>query len=563
MCQDCQCGKRRKVNHVRDSHRCFSVGIFIFGGDILDENEVVKLDVELDSADLEKTLEKVTADTDALREMLEEIGAEIAKILSILQKSLEKATVSVELLTQALGKATEAVDRLIQSFSAEKLTAGLAEAEGEISGVFENLIEIVATAFAELLAVEWGPVLLKGMDMVAKGLLSIVDEMLGCHAGIAAIITAIAVVLLSTVAVISNWDKISSAVQTFVNETLPQVWGQLSQWVQKVSASVMAVLNQALNTMTELAVACWNQVTSLWSGLCAWLQSAVFQPLTEGVTGFWEWIKQLLGSVTQTVSDVVYNLGVMLSGCWDVFTKAAELGIAAIQEGLAQFCDWIYANVAVPLGDLLSGVWNGFVNGAKAAWEGVKAVFAKVAEFFANTFRTAWQGIVNVFSVAGEIFTDIKDGVFAAFKAIVNSLITGINAVVKIPFDAINRALQTMRTVEIFSMTPFAGLRAITVPQIPYLAKGAVLPANQPFLAVVGDQKHGTNVEAPLATIQEAVAVVLDEQLSALMAGFNATVQEIRKLREDVGNIRVGDEVIYRAAERYREKRAVMYGTPL
>ena len=47
---------------------------------------------------------------------------------------------------------------------------------------------------------------------------------------------------------------------------------------------------------------------------------------------------------------------------------------------------------------------------------------------------------------------------------------------------------------------------------IPKLAQGAVLPANKPFLAMVGDQKHGTNVEAPLATIQEALANVLAQQ---------------------------------------------------
>ena len=38
------------------------------------------------------------------------------------------------------------------------------------------------------------------------------------------------------------------------------------------------------------------------------------------------------------------------------------------------------------------------------------------------------------------------------------------------------------------------------------------MPANRPFLAVVGDQKHGTNVEAPLATIQDALANVLARQ---------------------------------------------------
>ena len=43
------------------------------------------------------------------------------------------------------------------------------------------------------------------------------------------------------------------------------------------------------------------------------------------------------------------------------------------------------------------------------------------------------------------------------------------------------------------------------------LAKGAVIPAGKPFLAMLGDQKSGTNVEAPLDTIKQALAEVLAE----------------------------------------------------
>lgn len=44
---------------------------------------------------------------------------------------------------------------------------------------------------------------------------------------------------------------------------------------------------------------------------------------------------------------------------------------------------------------------------------------------------------------------------------------------------------------------------------IPFLAQGAVIPANKPFMAVLGDQRQGTNIEAPLSTIEKAVANVL------------------------------------------------------
>ena len=49
-------------------------------------------------------------------------------------------------------------------------------------------------------------------------------------------------------------------------------------------------------------------------------------------------------------------------------------------------------------------------------------------------------------------------------------------------------------------------------PQIPKLAQGAVIPPNREFLAVLGDQKSGTNIEAPLSTIEQALRNVLAEQ---------------------------------------------------
>lgn len=53
--------------------------------------------------------------------------------------------------------------------------------------------------------------------------------------------------------------------------------------------------------------------------------------------------------------------------------------------------------------------------------------------------------------------------------------------------------------------------KSITIPTVP-LAQGAVLPPNKPFLAMVGDQKSGVNVEAPLQTIVEAMNIALQGQ---------------------------------------------------
>lgn len=101
---------------------------------------------------------------------------------------------------------------------------------------------------------------------------------------------------------------------------------------------------------------------------------------------------------------------------------------------------------------------------------------------------------------------------------------------------------------------------AVASASVPFLAKGAVIPPNAPFMAVLGDQRRGTNVEAPLSTIQEAVAAVFSDQVDGMMAGFEALLEENRRLRQVVENIDMGDTTIGQAASRYQQKVAIMKG---
>ena len=61
------------------------------------------------------------------------------------------------------------------------------------------------------------------------------------------------------------------------------------------------------------------------------------------------------------------------------------------------------------------------------------------------------------------------------------------------------------------SKTRMQAMPALRAVQVPALAQGAVIPANREFLAVLGDQTSGTNVEAPLSTIQQAAVQAFAE----------------------------------------------------
>lgn len=274
------------------------------------------------------------------------------------------------------------------------------------------------------------------------------------------VVAIVAAVAAAVAAIVIYWDDIKA----FFTETIPQIWEQFVGWLSGVLVGAAELFGKAWESIKEF-----------------------FSPATEWFTKLWD-------SVSQTFKDVFYNIGVIASGCWEVIQ--AVWGVVS---------DWFGQNVIAPVSDFFSGMWDKLKSGAQEAWEGVKSAFSTVATFFGDIFRAAWEKVVEVFSPLGVIFVNIKDGILTVFKQIVNGIISGLNYVISVPFNGINNALMGIKGFSIMGIQPFAGLRTISVPQIPYLAQGAVIPPNREFMAVLGDQKHGNNIEAPEDLIRKIV----------------------------------------------------------
>ena len=86
--------------------------------------------------------------------------------------------------------------------------------------------------------------------------------------------------------------------------------------------------------------------------------------------------------------------------------------------------------------------------------------------------------------------------------------------------------------------------------KVPQLAKGAVIPPNQPFLAMLGDQRNGTNIEAPLDTIKQGVAEVLADMRYSNNSNSTIVVPVVVNGREILRVVReaendVGKQVVF------------------
>lgn len=131
---------------------------------------------------------------------------------------------------------------------------------------------------------------------------------------------------------------------------------------------------------------------------------------------------------------------------------------------------------------------------------------SKELENFISSSSTAAASVDDLNLSISELSSpEIDDDIFSGIRDSAKDTKTQVDDL----YDSINKILKSSWS-NVPRDTIFNGGISISR-MIPALARGAVLPANKPFLAIVGDQTSGTNVEAPLSTIKQAVREVLAE----------------------------------------------------
>lgn len=231
--------------------------------------------------------------------------------------------------------------------------------------------------------------------------------------------------------------------------------------------------------------------------------------ITDALKRIWESpvvqyiVKTVLYVAVQRIAWILSSVGLVLEGVADILTGNVWDGIKKVGRGLLDLMN--------PIGGLqedFKSLWEKVAAGAVAAWQGIKNAFESVPEWFQGKFRDAWQKVKDVFSTGGRIWSGIKEGIENTFRAVVNAIIRGMNTIIAVPFNKINSMLNTIRNAHFLGISPFQnmwGVNPLPVPQIPMLARGAIIPANRQFLAVLGDQRNGNNLEAPESLLRQIV----------------------------------------------------------
>lgn len=225
----------------------------------------------------------------------------------------------------------------------------------------------------------------------------------------------------------------------------------------------------------------------------------------------------VVGIFTGDLTLAFEGLGRVFEGLGKVFDTVID----AIKNAFFSFLDWLdektggrfhgiietIKSFISSVADLTKGIFSEVMDAIQRTLEGI-------IEFIVGVFTADWERAFNGLSDVVHAFYDMIVGIFGRIAEFISEKVGAVidwakNALKNIGPD-LSKTTYTSRSVSTFSLA-----------NVPALANGAVIPPNREFLAVLGDQRSGTNIEAPLSTIEQAVENVLSRRG---MGGGNITV---------------------------------------
>lgn len=398
---------------------------------------------------------------------------------SILGSLLDKLNAFLESLTglaDPLHSAGEAIGFLVGAFGGLQVAAGFVSAAvGFLASPFGIAVAAIGAAIAA------GVLLYQNWDMVKDKVQGLIDTIQPAFAAIktAALNLATAVEETWTTYVVPVLDSAKTAIQSLW-EIVIQFWeGIVYPIIQEIMAVILELWNDSLKPLWDKITDLVQSVIALVQVLCQWVV-AIIAAIVQAVLELWNQvlaplISWLLATFGPVFKDVFNAIGTVVKTIIKVICDKIDMALTALK-GIIDFLTGVF-----------KGDWEG-------AWNAIKQIFFGV---FDSLHKKAADVLNGIKELVGNVVQGVKDlvsGLGDLGGAIANKVSSAWNAV-----TSGSPAQQSMEA-------PLASL------PVPALARGAVIPPNHRFLAMLGDQTNGTNVEAPLETIQEALAEVLAAQ---------------------------------------------------
>lgn len=304
-----------------------------------------------------------------------------------------------------------------------------------------------------------------------------------------------------------------------INDAVNDIYQPALEHVKMVTTDVMdAVGNEwkeSGETLLEGFGGFIDSIKGIWDNLYSNILKPVWDIILEALNTVWEnalkplWEKLLsfFSKLTECVMTIWNNvLAPIVNWIIDVLAPIIVSAVNAIM-GVVKTIFKIISDVVGGILDALGGLLD-FITGV-----------------FSGDWKKAWNGIKN-------FFKGIWDAIWGIVKGIVNLIIDGINLLWSGIYGAVSGIVNGIGGIAGAIGDLFGADWSFSMPDkpplIPKLAKGAVIPPNREFLAILGDQKSGVNIEAPLDTIVDAFKSVQGSQ--TVNVNFTGSLAQLARI---------------------------------
>lgn len=273
-----------------------------------------------------------------------------------------------------------------------------------------------------------------------------------------------------------------------------------------------ALVDTVLPVIVHLLQACMPLISGLLN-----LVTDILAPLLELIGPLLEIVFNILDPVITILEPILAILGTLCDFIGDILRPILEALMPVMEAVNAVFevLNPIIQVLMTPLNAIagvfkfIASVATGILVPALKAVQFIIDILANIVKALANVFKVAFDGIKKAIDALINVIRKPFNAIVGGLEGLANGVIKAINGMIK----AMN-----MLSFDVPDWVPLIGgqkfgfnIKTLGEIKIPRLAQGAVIPPNNEFLAMLGDQKHGTNIEAPLDTIKQALAEVLAE----------------------------------------------------
>lgn len=319
-----------------------------------------------------------------------------------------------------------------------------------------------------------------------------------------------------------DWTQLSIDLGTALADLIAGVdWIGLAG---RLAILFIEFIGVAITLMPSMLAELLVQIGEVFDKLGMEGAAGFFKGLGEGLKDIVKWIKEhLIDPLVKTVKDLL--------GIHSPSTVFADFGkdiVTGLYNGIKDNWSGFLINIGERIGELktkFETAWKNIKETASLKWGEIKSTMEEKFGDAKKNLETSAGTLKGNFETT---FRDMKTSVVTIFqnlwsgvRTVINSIIGGVERMANSVISAINSMVDALNALsfEVPDWVPEIGgktfgfdLPHVPTINIPRLAQGAVIPPNKEFLAVLGDQQSGTNIETPLNTMIEAFTKALDSR---------------------------------------------------